>query len=67
MRLHPLTQSYGCPTTRRYPRSLAQAFPQDHAEAIEHHPSAKSWLLADMAIAALFVGVLAALMFGVFA
>ena len=23
-------------TTRRHQRSLAQAFPQDHAEAIEH-------------------------------
>ena len=24
-------------TTRRYPRSLQAAFPQDHAEAIEHY------------------------------
>ena len=25
------------PTTRRYPRSLAQAFPRDHACAVEHY------------------------------
>lgn len=26
-----------CPTTRRYPRTLAEAFPKDHACAVEHY------------------------------
>lgn len=25
------------PTTRRFPRSLAEAFPRDHACAVEHY------------------------------
>lgn len=65
MRLLPLDQSYGCPTVRRYSRSLAEAFPCDHADPIEHCPSARSWLLSDMAIAAIFVCVAAALAMGV--
>jgi hypothetical protein len=39
MRLHPLSRGYGTPTTRRFPRSLAQAFPQDAANPIEHCPA----------------------------
>lgn len=27
------------PTTRRYPRSLAQAFPKEHCNPIEHYPA----------------------------
>ena len=66
MRLHPLTRNtYGCPSTRRYPRSLAEAWPADYADPIERHPSARSWLLADGLIAALLVVVLVALLFGV--
>jgi hypothetical protein len=67
MRLLPLEQRYGCPTTRRHPRSLAEAFPQDHAEAIHHAPSARSWLLADVCIAAIAVAVLVALAAGALA
>jgi hypothetical protein len=26
------------PTTRRYPRSLAEAWPREHANPIEHYP-----------------------------
>jgi hypothetical protein len=37
MRLHPLPTSYGWPTTRRHPRSLAEAFPAEHAAAIERY------------------------------
>ena len=37
MRLHPLHKSYGWPTTRRHPRSLAEAFPAEHAAAIERY------------------------------
>ena len=29
--------SYGYPTTRRHPRSLASAFPREHANPIEIH------------------------------
>ena len=37
------------PTSRRYPRSLAQAFPREHAAAIYHYPNAgriRGWMLA---------------------
>lgn len=43
----------GWPTCRRYPRTLADAFPAVRAVAIEHHrnpwawlPTALNWLLA---------------------
>lgn len=48
----------GCPTTRRHPRTLAEAFPADYADPIEHHPSPRAWLWNDALIAALLVGVL---------
>lgn len=35
MRLLPLSRNYGWPTTRRYPRTLAEAFPCERASAIE--------------------------------
>lgn len=30
-----------CPTTRRHPRSLAEAWPREHANPIEFYPSAR--------------------------
>lgn len=36
-RLLPLQRGYGHPTTRRHPRSLAEAFPREHAAAIERY------------------------------
>lgn len=57
-RLVPLSQSYGTPTVRRHPRSLAEAFPQDHANPIEHHPSPRVWRMSDAFGAVLLVGVL---------
>jgi hypothetical protein len=44
-------------TTRSHPRTLAQAFPRDHANAITHY-AGTHW--ADFAVRmALFFGVLA--------
>lgn len=37
------------PTSRRYPRSLAQAFPKEHANPIEYHCGpqiVRGWVLA---------------------
>lgn len=34
--------SYGWPTTRRYARTLAEAFPCERAAAIEHHRVSRS-------------------------
>lgn len=42
-RLVPLSQSYGYPSVRRYPRTLAEAWPRDHARAIEHYPAVPRW------------------------
>lgn len=56
-------RGYGWPTTRKYPRTMAEAFPQDHANPIEH-PSPRSWLWNDRFIAALLVAVLTALLLG---
>jgi hypothetical protein len=67
MRPAYLSQGYGWPTTRKHPRSMAEAFPLDHAMAIEHHPSPKSWLLSDICIAVICLAVLLAIAFGVFA
>lgn len=40
----------GWPTTRRHPRSMAEAFPQDHANPITRYPGTpgviRGWLLA---------------------
>ena len=57
--------SYGWPTVRRFPRSLLEAFPRDHAEAVTYYPSPRSWILSDIAVAIIFVCVLVALAFGV--
>ncbi len=35
-------------TRLRYARSLAEAFPQDHAEAIEIHRRPNRWLVAAL-------------------
>ena len=44
-------------TTRSHPRTLAQAFPRDHAGSVTHYASTG---LADFAVRmALFFGVLA--------
>lgn len=67
MRPHFLSQSYGWPTTRRHPRSLAEAFPCDHADPIEHHPSVMSWVLSDLVIAAILIAVIVLFFFGVLA
>ena len=66
MRLRPLSQGYGTPTTRRHPRSMAEAWPQDYADPIEHlEPPPPAWLWNDIVIAALLAGVLVALAMGV--
>ncbi|MFN6993704.1 MAG: hypothetical protein ACK4PH_05830 [Aquincola tertiaricarbonis] len=31
-----IAERYGCPTTRRHPRTLAEAFPDERANAITH-------------------------------
>jgi hypothetical protein len=64
MRLRPLSQCYGCPTTRRHPRSMAEAWPREHANPIEHCPSARSWLASDLVIAAILIGIVTAMIFG---
>ena len=50
MRPRYLSQSYGWPTTRRHPRSLAEAFPREHANPIARYPGTPGrihgWLLA---------------------
>ena len=64
MRPHFLARSYGWPTVRKFPRSMAEAFPAEHADPIEHCPSPRSWLLSDLAVGITLVGVLAAVLFG---
>ena len=49
----------GYPTTRRHPRSMAEAFPKDHAAAIHHYRN--SVPRVDKAL-----GVLLAIVIGVF-
>jgi hypothetical protein len=51
------------PTTRRHPRSLAEAFPRDHANPIHWYPSpARRMVRALICIAAAAaIGVLVAL------
>lgn len=52
------------PTTRRYPRSLAEAFPDVRAYAIEHTTRHRS-TLADIALAVVIGAALAtALVYG---
>lgn len=54
----------GCPTTRRHPRSLAEAFPQDAAEAITHEPSAHAWLWCDRIVSLILIALIAAIVLG---
>ena len=52
-----------CPTTRRHPRSLAQAFPREHCNPIECYPEPvyRKVLRACVCFGAvLFIGWLAA-------
>ncbi len=46
------------PTTRRHPRSLAQAFPRDHAAAITHYRAPGRFVNAACAVVG-WVGVIA--------
>lgn len=50
-------------TTRRHPRTLAQAFPQDHADPIEHCRRPLGERVADALFATLLGVVAAALLF----
>lgn len=43
------------PTTRRFPRSLADAFPDERANAIEVHRKFNAWKFVDRLCAVLFV------------
>ena len=43
-----------------------EAFQIDGADTIEHYAATRSWLLADVSIAAILVVVLVALFVGVF-
>lgn len=50
-------------TTRRYPRTLAQAFPRDFAHSIEHHRAHRvgTWAHALVVLAGcVFIGILIA-------
>ena len=51
--------SYGYPTTRRHPRSLASAFPREHANPIEIHRRQNGIYAVLMAVV---VGVVLALL-----
>lgn len=57
MRLHPLSQNYGTPTTRRFARSLAEAWPREHADAIEHYRAAPRWERIAGVLLAVAIGV----------
>ena len=52
-----LSQGYGTPTTRRHPRSLAEAFPADHANPIEHCPASLRWEAIASVLLAVAIGV----------
>ena len=50
-------------TTRRYPRTLAQAFPRDYAQPIEHHRAHRvgTWAHAlVVVVGCVFIGILIA-------
>lgn len=51
--------SYGYPTSRRYPRSLASAFPREHAAPIQHYPGRVNRIYG--ALLAVVLGVVSAL------
>lgn len=53
-----------CPTTRRHPRSLAEAFPDERACAIEHHRRSSLHQPREWLRAALFVAFLFGALFG---
>lgn len=47
------------PTSRRFSRTLAQAFPREHAQAITHYRGRFDWLgAAVLIVACVAVGVL---------
>lgn len=46
----------GWPTTRRYSRTLAEAFPCERWPAIEHHRAPRFYAAAGVALA-IFIGV----------
>jgi hypothetical protein len=48
-------------TPRRFPRTLAEAWPQDHANAIEHHKRPLGERIADV-IFAILLGIFGALL-----
>ncbi len=54
--------SYGYPTTRRYPRTLAEAFPCDRAACVERYPhvTTRDYLLG--CALAIVIGVTLALL-----
>lgn len=52
------------PTTRRYPRSLADAFPDERAAAIEHCRTARPWRWSTRVIAALLAAAILAVSLG---
>lgn len=53
-----------CPTTRRYPRTMREAFPRDvdHACAVERPRGRFGMSLADLAMAVLIACLLAAVL-----
>lgn len=57
MRLHPLSQQYGTPTTRRFARTLAEAWPGEHANPIEHYRAAPRWERIAGVLLAIAIGV----------
>jgi hypothetical protein len=52
--------SYGYPTTRRYPRTLADAWPREHAAPIRHYPGRFNRIYGVLLTVA--IGVFAALL-----
>lgn len=57
MRPRYLSQSYGWPTVRRYPRTLAEAWPCERANAIEYYPSAARWERPAGVLLAIVIGI----------
>jgi len=58
VRLLPLSRNYGWPTTRRYPRTLAEAWPREYASPIEHYTSsARMWETVAGIALAVVIGV----------
>ena len=51
------------PTTRKYPRTMAQAFPQDHAEAVTVYRRPRYLRLLNVALAVLIGVILGATLF----